>query len=210
MCKWFQIPVEAIQYSKLVHKQGFLSLGWESYMVFESKHSIQCQADHRIWPKTDSLRATLAQITCVHDCRLLQEHFKIKIGSQSRIIKPGMGIIHGLLSQPQPFLPSWPPIFGQKRAVPELVEPRSHVRMVADCCRSIPKSKMVHKKVYKAWDGISIQFFHPNTPFSAKPTPKFDQKRTVWGLFWPKSHMCMIVDWFRSIPKSNLVHNHGL
>ena len=102
------------------------------------------------------------------------------------------------------------PNFYQKQAAPGLIWPKWHVQMVADCCRSIPKSKFVHEQGYKPWNGNSTGFSHPNTPFSAKPIPKFGQKRTNWWVLWPKSHMCMIVDGCRSIPKSKLVHKHTL
>ena len=49
----------------------------------------------QIWTKADSLRATLALITRVHDCRLTQKHSKVKFDLQTLIIKPGMGIVHG-------------------------------------------------------------------------------------------------------------------
>ena len=67
-------------------------------MAFFSKHTIYCHADPQIWPKMNSFGATLAQIACSHDCRLLQKHSKVKIDSLAMFIKPGMGIIHGISS----------------------------------------------------------------------------------------------------------------
>ena len=70
--------------------------------------------------------------------------------------------------------------FGIERAAPGLIWPKWHVEMVADCCRSIPKSNLVHDKVLRGlgWELYMIVFYS-NTPFSAKPTLKFGQKRTV-------------------------------
>ena len=67
----------------------------------------------QIWPKVPNSRATLTQITRVHGCRQLQKYSNVKIGSQARIMTTGMGIIHGITSQPQHFLPSWSPILAK-------------------------------------------------------------------------------------------------
>ena len=75
-------------------------------MIFSSKRTIYGQPDAQIWPKMTHSGATLAQITCAHGYRQLQKHSKVKIGSQERIMTTGMGIVNGILSQPQHFLPS--------------------------------------------------------------------------------------------------------
>ena len=95
----------------LLHNTDLQSLGWELCMVFSSKHTIYGQADLKIWLKMTNSGATLAKITRLYGCRQLQKHSKVKIGSQSRIMTTGMGILHGMLRQPQHFLPSWPLIW---------------------------------------------------------------------------------------------------
>ena len=95
--------------------EALQSLGWESCMVFSSKDTIYCQADSQLWPKMTNSGATLAQIICAHGCRQLQKHSKFQIGSQATIMTTGMGIIHVILSQPQHFLPSWPPILAKNK-----------------------------------------------------------------------------------------------
>ena len=107
---------------------------------FLSKHTIYDQADPQVWPEVTNSGATLAQITCVHGCRHLQKKSKVKIGSQERITMTGMGILDGILSQPQHFLLSWAPTFGQKRAAPGLTWLKWHVK---NCCRLLQKYSKV-------------------------------------------------------------------
>ena len=106
MCKWLQIAAEAFQSQNRFMSKVYKVWDGNCTWFLHSNTPFSTKPTPKIWPKTDNLMATLAQITCVHDCRLLQKHSKVNIGSQARIIMPGMGIIHGILSQPQHFLPS--------------------------------------------------------------------------------------------------------
>ena len=180
------------------------------YMVFSSKHTIYCQTDPQIWPKMTNSGATLAQITFAHCCRQLQKYSKVKIASQVRIMTTGMGIVHNILSQPQHFLPIWPPFLAKNEQLYGWFGPNDMYIWLEIAEEALQSQNRFMSKVYKAWDGNPILIFHSNTLFSAKPTLKFGQKRTVWGLLWPKSHVWMIVDCFRSIPKSIWVHKYWL
>ena len=146
MCKWFQIASEALQ-----SQNGFIAKvckGCDGNCTWIFHQNTPLSA--RLTPKFDQKRtiwwllwAKLHVYMIIDCCRSIP---KAKIGSQTLIVKPGMGIVHGILSQPQHFLLSWPPIFDQKRAAPELIWPKLYVRMVAEYCRSTPKSMLVHKK----------------------------------------------------------------
>ena len=97
-CAWLKTAAESLQsWNRFIRKVYKAWDRWESYMAFLPKHTIYCQADPQIWPKMDSLGATLAQITCAHDCRLWQKHSKLKIGSGARIIKPRMESVHCII-----------------------------------------------------------------------------------------------------------------
>ena len=143
-------------------------------MAFSSKHIIWCQANPQSWPKMDSLRASLAQITCVHDCRLMQMHCKVKIDSQTRTVKPGVGIVHGILSQPHIFCHADHQFWPKKRAAPGLIWPRLHVFMGVVCFRSAPKSKMIHEKGLQSlgWESY-MGFSSKHVSYCLKLTPKF-------------------------------------
>ena len=179
-------------------------------MAFSSKHTIYCQADPQICPKMTKSRPILDQITLAHGCRQLQKHSKVKIGSQVRIMTTGMGIVHGIMSQPQHFTPTWPPILAKNEQLQGWFGPNDTCEWLKIAAEAFQSQNEFMSKVYKAWDWNCTWLFHPNTPFSAKRTLKFGQKRTVWGLLWPKLHVSMIVDYFRSIQKSTWVHKHWL
>ena len=146
MCKWFQIASEALQ-----SQNGFITKvckGWDGNCTWIFHQNTPLSA--KLTPKFDQKRtiwwllwAKLHVCMIVDCCRSIP---KAKIGSQTLIVKPGMGIVHGILSQPQHFLLSWPSIFGQKWAAPRLIWLKSHVRMIADYFKSTPKSTLVHKK----------------------------------------------------------------
>ena len=121
-----------------------------------------------------------------------------------------MGIVHGVLSQPQDFLPSWALVLTKNEQLQGWFGPNDMCIWLQIAAEAFQSPNWFMSKVYKAWDGYRIHIFHPNTLFSAQPTPKFGQKWTVWGLHWPKSHVWMIVDCFRSIPKSRWVHKYWL
>ena len=72
----------------------------------------------------DRLRATLAQITYVNDCRLVQKHSKVRMSSQILIIKPGMGIVHLILRQPQIFLPTRPLVLAKNEQLQGGFDPK--------------------------------------------------------------------------------------
>ena len=82
------------------------------------------------------------------------------------------------------------PSFGQKQAAPRLIWPKSHLSIVADCCRNTPTSKLVHKKSLKSFGWESCMAFHLNTPFTAKLSPKFGQNDQFWGYSGP-NNMCI-------------------
>ena len=197
--------------SNLIHKKGVQSLGWESRMIFSSKLPIWGQAEAQVWPKMTNSVATLAQITCAHGYRQLQKHSKVKIDSKLRIMMTGMGIVHGILSQPQYFLPSWPLFFVKNEQLQGWFGPNDMCKWLQIAAEAFQSQNWFMSKVCKKPKmGIIYGFFIQTKPFSAKLTLKFGQKRSVWGLLWPKLHVCIIVDCFRSIPKSRWVHKHWL
>ena len=179
-------------------------------MAFSSKYTIYCQADPQNCPKMDSSGAALAQIACEHDCRLLQKHSKVKIGSWARNIKTGVEFVNGILTQPQYFLPSWSPTLAKNEQFQGWFGPNDMCKSLQIAAKALQDQNWFISKVHNAWDGNCIWPFHPKTPFTAKSPPKIGQKWTIWELLWPKSHMGMIVDYCRSNPKSNLVHKEGL
>ena len=54
------------------------------------------------------------------------------------------------------------------------------------------------RKVYKAWDGNIAWPFHPNTPFTAKLTPKFGQNEQFRGYSGP-NNMCT---WLQTVAET--------
>ena len=65
-------------------------------------------------------------------------------------------------------------------------------------------------KNHSNWDGNCTWNFKSTTTFSAKLTPNFGQKWVAPWLIWPKWHVQMVADFFRSTPQSKLVHEKGL
>ena len=56
-------------------------------------------------------------------------------------------------------------------------------------CRKIPES----------WYWNHGQISTPIYPFYTKPIPIFGENRQVLYLFWPKTQVCIIVDWYYTI-----------
>ena len=146
---WFR----SNQRSNFINEKSLQSLGGESYMAFSSKHIIYCQADPQTWPKTDSLGATLAQITCLHDWWLLQKHSKVKTGSQAKIITPGTGIILGVFSQSQHFLSRWPPILAKNEQLHDWFGPNGMYKWLQMATEAVQSQNGFMSKIYKSWDG---------------------------------------------------------
>ena len=68
--------------------------------------------------------------------------------------------------------------FGQKRAASELIWPKSHVCMFADCCRSTPKSKLVHKKGLQNFGWESYMAFSSKHTIYCQADPQICPKMT--------------------------------
>ena len=115
MCKWLQIAAETLQSQNRFMIKVYKTWDGNCIWPFDPKTPFTPMLTPKFGQKWTVLGATLAQITYGHNCRLLQKHSKVKFGSQTRIIKPGMGIIHGILSQPQHFLPIWPPVLVKNK-----------------------------------------------------------------------------------------------
>ena len=113
----------------------------------------------------------------------------------------GMGIVHGILSQLQHFLPSWPPMLAKNKQLQGWFGPNDMFRWLEIAAEALQSQNWFMSNIHKTWHGNRTRLFHPDTPFSTKLTPKFGQKWTVCRLLWPKLPMCMIADCFRSIPK---------
>ena len=64
-------------------------------------------------------------------------------------------------------------------------------------------------RVCESWDPIHSQTSSPVLPFSVKPTPALEENRQVVLLFWPKTHMCVAVDWCYAIWTTILVPYQG-
>ena len=140
------------------------------------------------------------QKTYTHGCIQPKDHFKV-IFQQARIMMNGMGIVHGILSQPQHFLQANPQFWPKTTSSTAFLGPNDMCKWLQIAEEAFQSPYWFMSKVYKAWDGNCTWYFHPNIPFSAKLTPKF-QKRPIGWLLWPKPHVCMIVDCCRSIPMS--------
>ena len=54
-------------------------------------------------------------------------------------------------------------------------------------------------KVHKAWDGNDGYFSTLFSPFSTKPVAILEENRQVLLMFLPKTHVCMVVDWYYTI-----------
>ena len=131
--------IACIHGCRLLQKYSKVKISWWERSIkpgmgivndFSSKHTICCHADPQIWSKMTNPGATQAQITCAQGCRQLQKHSKVKFGSQARIMTTGMGIVHGILSQPQHFLPSWPPILVKNKQLQGWVSPNDMCKLL--------------------------------------------------------------------------------
>ena len=95
MCAWLQTAAEALQIQIDSRERSKKPVMGIVHGFFIKTHQY-CQADPQIQPKVTNSRATLAQITCVDGRRQLQKRFKVKLGSQARIMTTGMGIVHDI------------------------------------------------------------------------------------------------------------------
>ena len=175
--------------SKVVHKKGPQSLGWESYMFFSSKDTIYCQADSQLWPKMTNSGATLAQIICAHGCRHLQKHSKVKFGSQAKIMMTGIWMEHGVLSQPQHSLPSWPPILAQNKHIQGWFGPNDMCKWLENAAEAFQSQNWFMSKVNKPCDENRTWPFHSNKPFGAKLPSNLAKNGQFDGFSGP-NHMC--------------------
>ena len=121
-----------------------------------------------------------------------------------------MGIVHVILSQPQHFLPSWPPVLAKDKQLQCWFGPNHMYAWLQTAAEALQSYYWFMREVYKAWDVNSAWIFHPNTPFTAKPTLKVGHKWPNLGLFRHKSYVHMVVYRCRSIPNSKLDHKQVL
>ena len=98
----------------------------------------------------------------------------VKMSSQTLIIKPGMGIAHAILSQPQHFLPTWPPVLAKNKQLQGWFGPNNMyvwLQTAAEVFQS--QNWFTNVDYYKAWDGNCTCHFKPTITFSAKLTSHF-------------------------------------
>ena len=98
------------------------------------------------WLKTNSLGATLDQITYGHDCRLLKIYSKSQILFTSKDYKAWDMNRTWHFQATTTISVKLTPSFHQKRAAPGLIWPKSRVGTVVDCFRSTPKSTLAHEE----------------------------------------------------------------
>ena len=57
--------------------------------------------------------------------------------------------------------------------------------------------------------GIMVKISSPTSPFSAKPALILEENGLVLWLLWPKTHVCMVLDWNYTSFNSILVYYQG-
>ena len=152
----------------------------------------------------------MAKIACTHDCRLMSKHTKINTASKERSTKLGMEIAHSFFIQTHHLRLSWPPNLSKAQQLSGYSGPNNMFTHLQIAAEAVQSQHCLTIKNHDDWGGNYSWDFEPNTTFSAKLTPNFDQKRAAPGLIWPKWHVQMVADCCRSIPKSKLVHEQGL
>ena len=152
--KWLQIVAEAFQSLNWFMSKVYKAWDGNYTLPFSSKDTIECQANPQIWPKTNSLRAMLAQITCVHHCRLLQKYSKVKLSSQTLITKPGIGIVHCILSQSQHILLSWPPVLAKTEQLWGWFGPNHMYTWLQTASEALHSQNWFIKRSIELWMGI--------------------------------------------------------
>ena len=101
-----------------------------------------------------------------------------------------MGIVHVILSQPQHFLPSWPPVLAKNEQLQGWFGPNHIYAWLQTAAETLQSQKWFMRKVYRALDGNCTWLLYPKTPFTAKLTPKFGQNDQFWGYSGP-NNMCI-------------------
>ena len=155
-------------------------------------------------------------------------YYKVDITQWARFIKPRTGIIDGFLVQPDIFCQANPD-FGAKLSNCLAIMAKN--TCVYGCRLVLYHSKfnissrdwpkiyvcvhvdwwyiMFMGKVDEDWDGNHRCIASPTSLFYTKLVPMMEQNWVIVLLFWPKTHVCIVIECCYTISKSILVHEKG-
>ena len=88
-------------------------------------------------------------------CTLLQtaeEAFQSQNLSQARVMMTRIGIVHGILSQPQHFLPSWPPLLDKNEQLHGWFGQNDMCKWLQNAAEALRSLDWFMNNVYKGWD----------------------------------------------------------
>ena len=148
----------------------------------------------------------MAQNTCMYGCRLVLPKLKFNISSISRFMKPRMGIIDGFLLQHHQFLTNKFLLWRKVDSFWGCFCPKHIYAWLQTRIILFHSQYWLIGKVHEAWNGYHWKISGTTSPFSTKPIPIYEENRKVSWLLWPKTHACMIVDWYCTSLNSILVH----
>ena len=101
------------------------------------------------------------------------------------------------------------PNFEENELILWLFWPKTHVCVVVAKIILFQSQHCLIRKVHEAWDGNHGQFSSPTSQFSIKTVLMLVENGLVLLLLWPKTHVCIVVDWYYTSLNSILVHYQG-
>ena len=151
----------------------------------------------------------MAQNTWLYSCRLVLYQSKFNISLIWRFLKPGMGIIDGFLLQPRRFLWNKSPFWRKINSFCGYYGPNHMCVWLQTKIILFQSQYWLIRKVHEAWDVNHWQFSSPTSPFYAKLALVLVENGLVLLLLWPKTHVCIVEDWYYTSLNSILVHCQG-
>ena len=105
---------------------------------------------------------------------------------------------HSWISTPtSPFSTKTIPILEEIRAILWLVWPKIHVCVWFQTgAAPLELQYQFIRKVYDDWFRHHSWISTPTLPFSTKPIPVFVKIGPILWLVWPKTHVCVVLDWY--------------
>ena len=154
-------------------------------MLFYANHHIFCQADPQFLAKNKHLQGWFGPNHIYAWLQTAAEALQSRNWCMRGVCKYWDGNHTWIFHPNTPYTQADPQKF-RTRTMLGTIWPKSHVRMIADCCRSIRNLTLLTSKDCKAWDGNSAWCFKPITKFPSKSTPSSGQNQATPGLIWPK------------------------
>ena len=183
----------------MFHQKGTHILGRHSKTVFLSNLTIFYRANPYFGTKLSIFVASRTRNTTIYGCRLYRFWWKFNIGSPKSFMKSRNGTNDIFLVQPPNILHSQPAFWSKVEYFRGCFDQKHNFiwSLITDTNKN--HSWFINSRVHESWASNQRQVSSPTSPFYTKPILTVEENRQVLLLFWSKTHMCMVLDWYYTI-----------